>query len=119
MSGVCHSGNRCRLSALGLHSLESVNSTLTRFPPAACSGCDGGDRPVYSLQWAAAAGVPTEKDYPYPLPAATGICNPKVTKMKRAYTGGAVEVDLTSSQALFKVCIARVPCDQHRNMPAF
>ncbi len=71
-----------------------------------CSGCDGGDRPVYSLQWAAAAGVPTEKDYPYPLPAATGICNPKVTKMKRAYTGGAVEVDLTSSQSLFKVCTA-------------
>ena len=61
---------------------------------------------MYSMQWAAAAGVPTEKDYPYPLPAATGICNPKVTKMKRAYTGGAVEVDLTSSQALFKVCAA-------------
>ena len=75
-------------------------------PPSVCSGCDGGDRPVYSLQWAAAAGVPTEKDYPYPLPAATGICNPKVTKMKRAYTGGAVEVDLTSSQSLFKVCTA-------------
>ncbi len=47
--------------------------------------------------------MPTEKNYPYPIPAATGICNPRVTKMKRAYTGGAVEVDLTSSQALFKV----------------
>ena len=70
------------------------------------------------MQWAAAAGVPTEKDYPYTLPAATGICNPQVTKMKRAYTGGAVEVDLTSSQALFKVCVVadclskwnKVPC---------
>ena len=81
-------------------------SNLVRPIPPACSGCDGGDRPVYSLQWAAAAGVPTEKDYPYPLPAATGICNPKVTKMKRAYTGGAVEVDLASSQSLFKVCVA-------------
>ena len=73
------------------------------------------------MQWAAAAGVPTAKDYPYPLPAATGICSPKFTKMKRAYTGGAVEVDLTSSQALFKVCVAdcmskwnRVHWDQHR-----
>jgi hypothetical protein len=26
--------------------------------------------------------------------------------MKRAYTGGAVEVDLASSQSLFKVCMA-------------
>ena len=91
-------------ACIPLHSLESGHSTLTRSLSAACSGCDGGDRPVYSMQWAASAGVPTEKDYPYPLPAATGICSPKVTKMKRAYTGGAVEVDLTSPQALFKVC---------------
>jgi hypothetical protein len=55
------------------------------------------------LQWAAQGGVPTEKDYPYPIPAATGICNPRVSKMRRAYTGGAVDLDLTSSQALFKV----------------
>lgn len=74
--------------------------------PSLRSGCDGGDRPVYSMQWAAAGGVPIEKDYPYILPAATGICNPKVTKMKRAYTGGAVEVDLASPESLFKVCAA-------------
>ena len=43
-------------------------------------------------------------NYPYPMPAATGICNAKYSKMKRAFTGGSVEIDLTSSQALFKVC---------------
>lgn len=69
-----------------------------------CSGCDGGDRPVYSLGWAAFGGVSTLVAYPYPLPAATRICNSKYTKMKRAFTGGSVEIDLTSFQALFKVC---------------
>ena len=68
-----------------------------------CSGCDGGDRPVYSLGWAASGGVSTLANYPYPMPAATGICNAKYSKMKRAFTGGSVEIDLTSSQALFKV----------------
>ena len=58
---------------------------------------------MYSMQWAATSGVPTSTDYPYPLPAATGICNAKFPKMKRAFTGGAVELDLTSPQSLFKV----------------
>ena len=69
-----------------------------------CSGCDGGDRPVYSLGWAASGGVASLVNYPYPMPAATRTCNAKYSKMKRAFTGGSVEVDLTSSQALFKVC---------------
>ena len=68
-----------------------------------CSGCEGGDRPLYALQFAAEGGVPAEKDYPSTLPAATGICSPQVSKMKRAYTGGAVDIDLNSPQALFKV----------------
>ena len=73
--------------------------------PLHCSGCDGGDRPVYSMMWAATNGVPSGKDYPYPLPASTGICNPRVSKMKRAFTGGAAEVEMTSAQSLFKVCL--------------
>ena len=54
--------------------------------------------------------MPTEKDYPSPLPATAGICDPRVTQMKRAYTGGAVDLDLTSPQSLFKVwldCVCR------------
>ena len=63
---------------------------------------------MYSIQWAANSGVPTSKDYPYPLPAATGICDPKFPKMKRAFPGGAVELDATSPATLFKAwhCIA-------------
>ena len=59
---------------------------------------------MHAIQWAGLAGVPTSKDYPYPLPAATGICSSKFPRMKRAFTGGAVELDLTSPNTLFKAC---------------
>ena len=85
--------------------MNAIPSQIVSPPPRppCCSGCEGGDRPIYAMQWAASSGVPTEKNYPYPSIPATGICNPLVSKMKRAFTGGAVDVDLTSPQTLFKV----------------